>query len=214
MKKLKMLFLLGFIIIITGCRIYNGSLYPSKSINFMTETGIVKKLHYSGSTFFPESSEHFEVTKVGFYYNENKKEWNLVFGFDIKNKNVDLEYVKVDAIIPNQSITLVEDNESMKQPLNDLGFTNHVEVKYGAKAKTIKTKVKMIINKKEIEMKDSWYAETNPKKASIETVESYGKVRCFYLMKFTIKAKGLKEEVIYQASALPIKLPYSQYEMR
>ena len=102
----------------------------------------------------------------------------------------------------------------MKQPLNDLGFMEDIEVKYDAKARTVKPKMVMLVDKKKVEVDNAWHAKTNPKKAPSEMVETYGKIKCFYLVKFTIKAKGFEEEVIYQASALPIKLPYAQYEIK
>lgn len=186
MKKIK-LFILFLILILsfTGC----------SSLKLQNEKGAI--LEFSGKEGMPAPKEtkNYKISFLGPVMNDGKWRWG--FGFDIKDENIQLEYIKVELIIPNNSILMVEDNKSMNNNKNNFKWIENNKTNSRSRI------TKIIFNEKQ---SYSWAGQTAEREMSDEMLKSMKKSKYLYLAKFTIKGKGMEPEIIYQPSILPIDL--------
>lgn len=128
--------------------------------------------------FMPKSTKDFKIVACGITP-KSLTDIEFMFAFIIKNKNMKIEYVKVQSVIPNDVLTFVDETLKNKNP------NPNVKVK----------SFRVIIDKENI-----WKADVSKMPNILYSTETMER----YLVKFTIKPVGKPEVIIYQPCMLPV----------
>lgn len=200
------LFLLCFL---SGCSSLNEVKTSALGIPFITETGETIKFPLTKGSFMGQESEHFRITNFGIDFT-GKDTWCWTYGFAIKDKNIEIEYVKIQNIMPYMGYEIIYDNKSMRTPMDKYGFTPYVTLKNGSSGRMIQNT--LVINGKTNE-NYGWYGKSYTNKRDEDFNNTFLKEKYIYLAKFTIKAKGYEPEIIYQPARLPVYVFSSQRKL-
>lgn len=184
----------------------------SFSITLYTEKGEKKKFFTTNA----QKTKNYEINTVGFMTaedesNPGKSKVQFVVGFDLLDKKLELENVKVYVIVPNKEEKLIVESEMPKGAKK----LNEVEKgKYSVKMDTktgINSRVgNAIVQTPGRDIDDLDWSGFSEYFKSVSVNELYSNKKYGYLFKFVIKAKGMPEETIYQPSILNVQLPGAQ----
>lgn len=129
--------------------------------------------------FKTKSTKEYKIEWAGVA--ATSKEISFKFSFIIKDPNIKLEYVKIQSVVPNNVLTFIDETVE--------NFHSNPNVK-------VITKVKVSSD----DGTKSWTGLVS----NIPNVFFYPNEINKYLVKFTIKAVGKKEVIIYQPVFLPV----------
>ncbi len=170
MKK-KSLFLFFLVLLISSCTsLKQTTFFKAPLLNEFGEK--IPTNH-----FRPKSTEDFTIKICGIIIKPDKPDFE--FMFKIKNKDIKLEYVKVQSVVPNDVLTFIDETQKNKHSNPNIKVTTK------------------IIKEKNLY---AWYGVASNVSNVIYDSEAFHK----YLFKFTIKPVGKPEVIIYQPCILPV----------
>lgn len=127
--------------------------------------------------FKSKSTENFNMEICGTI--ESEDEISFEFMFSIKNRDIKIEYVKVQSVVPNDLLTFVDETQKNKNPNSSVKvFTE-------------------IIDKKDLY---AWHGVVSNMPYIVYNPTYLNR----YLFKFTIKPVGKPETIIYQPCFLKV----------